>query len=87
MTAQDTWIWQMHADVSLEDQSHEAFWQQLLRWVVDGAPDAVLEHLGGAVPDNDVAVAPQPVDNGLVHLVDGEVVVAVHPFFGFVEEL
>jgi len=41
LTAQDTWIWQMHADVSLEDQSHEAFWQQLLRWVVDGVPDAI----------------------------------------------
>jgi uncharacterized membrane protein len=41
LTAQDTWIWQMHADVPLEDQSHEAFWQQLLRWVVDGVPDAI----------------------------------------------
>jgi uncharacterized membrane protein len=41
LTAQDTWIWQMHAEVPLEDQSHEAFWQQLLRWVVDGVPDAI----------------------------------------------
>lgn len=41
LTAQDTWLWQMHADVPLEDQSHEAFWQQMLRWVVDGVPDAV----------------------------------------------
>jgi uncharacterized membrane protein len=41
LTAQDTWLWQMHADVPLEDQSHEAFWSQLLRWLVDGVPDAV----------------------------------------------
>ena len=41
LTAQDTWLWQMHADVPLEDQSHEAFWSQMLRWLVDGVPDAV----------------------------------------------
>jgi len=41
LTPQDTWLWQMHADVPLEDQSHEAFWSQLLRWLVDGVPDAV----------------------------------------------
>jgi uncharacterized membrane protein len=40
-TPQDSWIWQMHADVPLEDQSHETFWQQLLRWLVDDVPEAV----------------------------------------------
>jgi uncharacterized membrane protein len=42
LTAQDTWLWQMHADVALEDQSHEAFWKQMLRWMVDGVPDPVV---------------------------------------------
>lgn len=37
----DSWLWQFHADVSLEDQTHEIFWQQLLRWLVDGVPDYV----------------------------------------------
>lgn len=41
LTPQDTWLWQMHAGVPLEDQSHESFWQQMLRWLVDGVPDAV----------------------------------------------
>lgn len=41
LTTQDSWLWQMHADVALEDQSHETFWRQLLRWMVDGVPDAV----------------------------------------------
>lgn len=41
LTVQDSWLWQMHADVPLEDQSHETFWQQTLRWLVDGVPDAV----------------------------------------------
>jgi uncharacterized membrane protein len=35
----DSWIWQMHADIPVEDQTHETFWQQLLRWLVDGVPD------------------------------------------------
>ena len=38
---QDSWIWQMHADISLEDQTHETFWRQLLRWLLDGVPDQV----------------------------------------------
>lgn len=41
LTVQDSWLWQMHAEVPLEDQSHETFWQQTLRWLVDGVPDAV----------------------------------------------
>jgi uncharacterized membrane protein len=40
-TPQDSWLWQMHSDVPLEDQTHEAFWKQMLRWVVDGVPNAV----------------------------------------------
>ncbi len=41
LTIQDSWLWQMHADVPIEDQSHESFWKQMLRWMVDGVPDAV----------------------------------------------
>lgn len=38
---QDSWTWQMHATIPVEDQTHERFWRQMLRWVVDGVPDAV----------------------------------------------
>jgi uncharacterized membrane protein len=38
-TVQDSWLWQMHADIPLEDQTHETFWRRLLRWLVDGVPD------------------------------------------------
>jgi uncharacterized membrane protein len=37
----DSWIWQFHADVPLEDQTHETLWRQLLRWLVDGVPEYV----------------------------------------------
>jgi uncharacterized membrane protein len=36
---QDSWLWQMHADMPLEDQTHETLWRQLLRWLVRDAPD------------------------------------------------
>jgi uncharacterized membrane protein len=36
---QDSWQWQMHADIPVEDQTHETFWRRLLRWVVDGVPE------------------------------------------------
>jgi uncharacterized membrane protein len=41
LPVQDTWLWQMHADVPLEDVTHETFWRQLLRWLVDGVPEPV----------------------------------------------
>jgi uncharacterized membrane protein len=40
-TAQDSWQWQMHASVPLEDQTHENFWRQLVRYLVDGVPGPV----------------------------------------------
>lgn len=36
---QDSWIWQMHASIPVEDMTHENYWRQLLRSVVDGVPD------------------------------------------------
>ena len=41
LAVQDTWLWQMDHTVSLEDQSHETFWRQLLRWAVSETPDRV----------------------------------------------
>jgi len=39
---QDSWMWQMHADVPVEDMTHETFWRRLLRWLVDGVPSQVV---------------------------------------------
>ena len=41
---QDSWHWQMDVKMSLEDQTHENYWRQLLRWLVDGVPDTVDVH-------------------------------------------
>jgi hypothetical protein len=37
----DSWFWQMHASIAVDDMTHEHFWRQLLRWLVDGVPDGV----------------------------------------------
>lgn len=39
--AQDSWLWQMHADIPLEDETHETLWRQLLRWLVHETPGRV----------------------------------------------
>ena len=48
LAVQDTWTWQFHADIPLEDMTHETLWRQLLRWLVDGVPDQVI---GGVAQD------------------------------------
>ena len=38
---QDSWEWQMHASITLEDQTHENFWRQMLRWLVTDVPGSI----------------------------------------------
>jgi uncharacterized membrane protein len=44
---QDSWLWQMHADIPLEDETHETLWRQLLRWLVRDVPDHLTVAFGG----------------------------------------
>ena len=37
----DSWQWQMHHDMPLEDMTHELFWRKLLRWLVSYVPQQV----------------------------------------------
>jgi uncharacterized membrane protein len=48
---QDSWLWQMHADMPLDDETHETLWRQLLRWLVHDVPGRVrLELPDGSTP-------------------------------------
>ena len=38
---QDSWLWQLHASMPVEDLTHENLWRQLLRWLIDGVPSQV----------------------------------------------
>jgi len=41
LPVQDTWMWQMHAVIPVDDMTHETFWRQMLRWLVSGVPGTV----------------------------------------------
>ncbi len=38
LTVQDLWLWQMGAEVAVDDPTHEQFWRRLLRWLAAEAP-------------------------------------------------
>ena len=40
LTAQDSWIWQMHQDITPDlDQVYTSFWRQTLHWLADSVPN------------------------------------------------
>jgi uncharacterized membrane protein len=75
----DDWQWQMHASIPAEDQTYENFWRQLLRWLVDGVPDAVeTRTLTDRVePGDPVTLTADVVDQRFLELNDAQVVAHV----------
>ena len=75
LTLQDTWQWQMHANVALEDQTHENFWRQMLRWLVDGVPNMVEARptTERVEPGEAVTIEATIVDKSYVELNDASV--------------
>jgi len=76
---QDSWQWQMHSTIRTDDQTHENFWRQLLRWLVDGVPDSVeARPLTDRVePGQPVTLTADVVDPRFVELNDANVVAHV----------
>jgi uncharacterized membrane protein len=76
---QDSWQWQMHVSMAVEDQTHENYWRQLLRWLVDGAPGRVEAHTPAdrVEPGDQVTVVAEVVDQAFVELNDAHVVAHV----------
>lgn len=51
LTVEDSWTWHFHHDVPVDDPSHERFWRQLLRWMVEDVRRQVaVEVPGEAAP-------------------------------------
>jgi uncharacterized membrane protein len=78
-TVQDSWLWQMHAAIGVDDMSHQFFWRQLLRWIVDGVPDAVEPRLltDRVDPGEALPLRVEVVDPSFVELNDATVVAHV----------
>ncbi|MDX1646652.1 MAG: hypothetical protein R3304_05875 [Longimicrobiales bacterium] len=89
LTTQDSWLWQMHADVPLEDQSHEALWQQMLRWLVDGVPDPVTVSTDQerVEPGESVRLVANVSDSTFIEVNDASVTATVVSPTGQVDEL
>ena len=75
LTVQDTWTWQMDASITVEDQTHENFWRQMMRWLVDGVPDPVDVHTSSerVDPGEPVTIDATVVDKQWVELNDATV--------------
>jgi uncharacterized membrane protein len=75
LTLQDSWTWQMAASIAVEDMTHEHFWRQLLRWLVDGVPDGVeVQSLTDRVePSDSATLRAEIVDPSFVELNDAMV--------------
>lgn len=76
---QDSWIWQMHADVPLEDMSHERLWRQLLRWLVADVPDPVTASVsaGQVAPGESVTITADVSDSSYLGVNGAQVVATV----------
>ena len=79
LTVQDTWNWQMHVSIPEDDQTHENFWRQMMRWLVDGVPNAVDVRVGTdrVDPGEPVTIDATVVDPQFVELNDATVVAQV----------
>jgi len=75
----DSWQWQMHASMRVDDQTHENFWRQLLRWLVDSVPDAVESRTltDRVEPGQPVTLTADVVDPRFVELNDAQVIARV----------
>jgi uncharacterized membrane protein len=85
----DSWRWQMHASIPLEDMTHENYWRQLLRWLVEGVPGAVEVHTSTERVEagEPVTVIADVVDDTFVELNDAKVVAKITSPSGAVTEL
>jgi uncharacterized membrane protein len=76
---QDSWNWQMDASIAVDDLTHENFWRQLLRWLVDGVPDQVEPALTTerVEPGEGATLTANVVDPSFVELNDASVMATV----------
>jgi uncharacterized membrane protein len=75
-TVQDSWLWQMHADIAVDDLTHEIFWRQLLRWLVNAAPERVVASVARdrVGPRETVEVTAEVVDSSYLSVNNAHVV-------------
>src|ERR687896_98397 len=79
LAIQDSWHWQMAAEIPVEDQTFETFWRQLLRWLVTDTPGRVAVSLSAdrVSPREPVTVRAEVGDEQFVRVNDAAVTARV----------
>jgi uncharacterized membrane protein len=88
-TVHDSWQWQMHADIPLEDMTHETLWRKLLRWLVSYVPDpvSVTTEKDRYAPFEPVTLTADVDDDTFIRVNNAEVTASVKPPSGEPSEL
>jgi hypothetical protein len=86
---QDSWRWQMHADVAVEDASHETFWRQMLRQLVTsvGGPVSATPSAGLVAPGTTVTIRADVSDETFIRANDAVTTAQVLKPNGDVQEV
>ena len=71
---QDSWVWQMHATMAVDDATHETFWRQMLRWLVSNVPERVTMTAPDHVAPGEVVAVRAQVNNESFLAVNGAAV-------------
>jgi len=89
LSVHDTWLWQMHADIPLEDQTHQDFWKQLLRWLVQDVPEPLNVGVtrNRVAPEEPVELVARVVNEEYLPLNDARVTARVIDPFGAEQEI
>jgi uncharacterized membrane protein len=76
---QDSWMWQMHADIPLEDMTHERLWRQVLRWLVSSVPDQIMVDMSRNrfSPGEPVTIRAEVSDSGYLGINGAQVEAAI----------
>ncbi|MEO8451790.1 MAG: hypothetical protein ABI647_18510, partial [Gemmatimonadota bacterium] len=69
---QDSWLWQMHPDIANEDQTHETFWRQTLRSLLEEVPDRLEVTMSPSqpAPGQRVAIQAELADSSYLRVND-----------------
>ena len=86
---QDTWLWQMHATIPVEDLTHETLWRQLIRWLLEDVPDRLDLVISPErpVPGERVSLRAELADSGFNRVNDASVVARITGPDGNVDSL
>ena len=89
LSVQDSWLWQMDASLSVEDQTHETLWRQLLRWVLEDVSDRLSLTVTPErpVPGERVTLRADLADSAFLRINDAAVLAVVTNPEGIVDSM